>query len=157
MRCGGTYRGMAGIVMQEEKVRQCKVFVVLMQREDSCWERSDAAPPAWKLVCGAETGSTFYSPLPLCSFPNGKKELGEHWHSYVNKLRSRPRNDAAESGQLVHEQEMHQLTIAYNQNLFHKLCKKTERNCQLGTLSHKLCPSCFYIHLSVTAILLCHP
>lgn len=35
--------GMAGIVMQEEKVRQCKVFVVLMQGEDSCWERSDAA------------------------------------------------------------------------------------------------------------------
>lgn len=41
--------GIAGIVMQEEKVRQCKVFVVLMQGEDSCSERSDAAAaPAWK-------------------------------------------------------------------------------------------------------------
>ncbi len=40
---------MTGIVMQEEKVRQCKVFVVLMQGEDSCSERSDAAAaPAWK-------------------------------------------------------------------------------------------------------------
>lgn len=61
---------MAGIVMQEEKVRQCKVFVVLMQGEDSCSERSDAAAaPAWKRVCRAEMGSTFYSPLPLCLFP----------------------------------------------------------------------------------------
>lgn len=25
-----------------EKVRQCKVFVVLRQEEDSCWERSNA-------------------------------------------------------------------------------------------------------------------
>lgn len=48
MQCGGR-GGMAVIVMQEEKVRQCKVFVVLMQGENSCWERSDAAAaPAWK-------------------------------------------------------------------------------------------------------------
>lgn len=47
----GGLGGMAEIVMQEEKVRQCKVFVVLMQGEDSCSERSDAAAaPAWKRV-----------------------------------------------------------------------------------------------------------
>lgn len=39
----GRRAGMAGIVMQEEKVRQCKVFVVLMQRQHSCWGTSDAA------------------------------------------------------------------------------------------------------------------
>lgn len=70
----GRRRGMAGIVMLEEKVRQYKVFVVLMQREDSCSERSDApAAPAWKRVCRAEMGSTFYSPLPLVLFLNGQK------------------------------------------------------------------------------------
>lgn len=85
---------MAGIVMQEEKVRQCKVFVVLMQGEDSCSERSDAAaPPAWKRVCGAEMGSTFYSPLPLCFFLNGEKEVestADLQHSYINKSSSVP-------------------------------------------------------------------
>lgn len=71
--------GMAGIVMQEEKVRQCKVFVVLMQGEDSCSERSDAAAaPAWKRVCGAEMGSTFYSPLPLLLFPKRGEGGGDH-------------------------------------------------------------------------------
>lgn len=69
---------MAGIVMREEKVRQCKVFVVLMQGEDSCWEGSDAAvAPAKRPVCGgagvaeagAEVGSTFYSPPPPLFLP----------------------------------------------------------------------------------------
>lgn len=47
--------GMAGIVKREEKVRQCKVFVVLMQGEDSCWEGSDAAgAPAKRRVCGGQ-------------------------------------------------------------------------------------------------------
>lgn len=81
--------GMAGIVMREEKVRQCKVFVVLMQRQHSCWGTSDAAAaPAWTQVCRAETGSTFYSPLPLCFSLNGKKEVestADLQHSYVNK------------------------------------------------------------------------
>lgn len=46
---------MVGIVMREEKVRQCKVFVVLMQGEDSCLEGSDAAvAPAKRLVCGGQ-------------------------------------------------------------------------------------------------------
>ncbi len=67
---------MTGIVMQEEKVRQCKVFVVLMQGEDSCSERSDAAAaPAWKPVYGAEMGSTFYSPPPPFFFLNRVKEV----------------------------------------------------------------------------------
>lgn len=71
---------MAKIVMQEEKVRQCKVFVVLMQGEDSCLERSDAAAaPAWKRVCGSEIGSTFYSPLPPLLFPKCGKGRGELW------------------------------------------------------------------------------
>lgn len=82
------------MVMQEEKVRQCKVFVVLMQGEDSCSERSDAAAaPAWKQVCRAEMGSTFYSPLPLCFFLNGTKEAESSvdlQHSYVNKSSSVP-------------------------------------------------------------------
>lgn len=85
---------MAGIVMQEEKVRQCKVFVVLIQEEDSCLERSDAAAaPAWKRVCGAEMGSTFNSPLPFCFFLNGEKEVEsavDLQHSYVNKSSSVP-------------------------------------------------------------------
>lgn len=68
--------GIAGIVMQEEKVRQCKVFVVLMQGEDSCSERSDAvAAPAWRRFCWTLMGSTFYSPLPLCLFLNGEREV----------------------------------------------------------------------------------
>lgn len=82
---------MARIVMQEEKVRQCKVFVVLMQGQDSCLERSDAAAaPAWKRVCRAEIGSTFYSPLPLCFFLNVEKEVessADLQHTYVNKSR----------------------------------------------------------------------
>lgn len=86
----GRRAGMAGIVMQEEKVRRCKVFVVLMQRQHSCWGTSDAAAAlAWTQVCRAETGSTFYSPLPLCFFLNGKKEVeitADLQHSYVNKL-----------------------------------------------------------------------
>lgn len=74
------YGGMARIVMQEEKVRQCKVFVVLMQGEDSCLERSDAAAaPAWKRVCRSEIGSTFYSPLPPLLFPKCGKGRGELW------------------------------------------------------------------------------
>lgn len=68
---------MAGIVMREEKVRRCKVFVVLMQGEDSCWEGSDAAvAPARRRVCGGagagegpEEGSTFYSPPPPLFLP----------------------------------------------------------------------------------------
>lgn len=66
--------------MQEEKVRQCKVFVVLMQGEDSCWERSDAAAaPAWRQVCGPEMGSTFNSPPPLLLFPKWGEGGGEHY------------------------------------------------------------------------------
>lgn len=69
---------MAGIVMREEKVRQCKVFVVLMQGEDSCWEGSDAAVAPAKEASlwgagvgeeGAEVGSTFYSPPPPLFLP----------------------------------------------------------------------------------------
>lgn len=77
---------MAGIVMQEEKVRQCKVFVVLMQGEDSCWEGSDAAvAPAKRRVCGGQEwgkglrwGQLFIAPLPLCFYLNGQTGGGEH-------------------------------------------------------------------------------
>lgn len=86
----GRRAGMAGIVMQEEKVRQCKVFVVLMQRQHSCWGTSDAAAGlAWTQVWRAEMGSTFYSPLPLCSSLNWKKGVeitADPQRSYVNKL-----------------------------------------------------------------------
>lgn len=74
---GVGHGGMAGIVMQEEKVRQCKVFVVLMQGEDSCSERSDAAAaPAWKRVCRTARGGQLFidphpppplHPIPACS------------------------------------------------------------------------------------------
>lgn len=78
---------MAGIVMREEKVRQCKVFVVLMQGEDSCWEGSDAAvAPAKRRVCGGQGwgrrglrwGQLFIAPLPLCFYLNGQTGGGEH-------------------------------------------------------------------------------
>lgn len=70
-RRGWGLEGMAGIVMREEKVRQCKVFVVLMQGEDSCWEGSDAAvAPARRLGGrGAEVGLTFYRPPPPLFLP----------------------------------------------------------------------------------------
>lgn len=103
--------GMARIVMQEEKVRQCKVFVVLMQGEDSCSDRSDAAAaPACMCVCGAEMGSTFYSPLPLCFFQNGEKEVenaADLQHSYVHKPIAWPPTRK----QLIQNQEINQLTV----------------------------------------------
>lgn len=76
---------MAGIVMREEKVRQCKVFVVLMQGEDSCWEGSDAAvAPAKRRACGGQEwgwglrwGQLFIAPLPLCFYLNGQTGGGE--------------------------------------------------------------------------------
>lgn len=79
--CGCVQHGdVVEIVMQEEKVRQCKVFVVLMQGEDSCWERSDAAAvPAWRQVYGPEMGSTFYSPPPLLLFPKWGEVGGEDY------------------------------------------------------------------------------
>lgn len=60
---------MAWIVMQEEKVRQRKVFVVLMQRTAARRDQMQAAAPAWRRVFRAETGSTFYSPPPPLLFP----------------------------------------------------------------------------------------
>lgn len=57
---------------------------------------------------GAEMGSTFYSPLPLCFCLNGQKEVESGinlQHSYVNKLSgvplqpfSRTRSSALELG-----------------------------------------------------------
>lgn len=65
--------------------------------------------------CGAEMGSTFYSPLPLCFFLNGEKEVESSvdlQHSHVNKSRKRACcSDLAESGQLVQNQELNQLTV----------------------------------------------
>lgn len=144
--------------MQEEKVRQCKVFVVLMQGENSCWERSDAAAaPAWTWVYVAQMGSTFYSPLPLCFFLNGEKEVEsttDLQRYYVNKRSNMPQQWfggiwTAGSQPLNEPVDFSQ---SHNNNFYHKL----EKNWKIFT-SFYISPFCiasvwFWLSLYVFSV-----
>lgn len=144
--------------MQEEKVRQCKVFVVLMQGENSCWERSDAAAaPAWTWVYVAQMGSTFYSPLPLCFFLNGEKEVEsttDLQRYYVNKRSNMPQQWfggiwTAGSQSLNEPVDFSQ---SHNNNFYHKL----EKNWKIFT-SFYISPFCiasvwFWLSLYVFSV-----